>query len=245
MHGRWLRNGLIYLLVLVAIVAIVFSLLPSGGSDEVDGSPQQLIQQVNAGQVAEIEVDGDKVRYELKGVEERFRFEKEQGETVSGILDRAGVPVEEYAGLITNKGGSTLGNIFGVFLNFLPIIIIVAILFFFLRQAQGSNSQAMNFGKSRARVFSGTRPTVTFLDVAGAEEPKEEVRRGGGIPQISREILCLGGSYPKGSTPCRTTWHRQDTLGKGGGWRSRGSLLFHQRLRVCGDVRWRRCLSRA
>ena len=198
MHGRWLRNGLIYLLVLVAIVAIVFSLLPSGGSDEVDGSPQQLIQQVNAGQVAEIEVDGDKVRYELNGVEERFRFEKEQGETVSGILDRAGVPVQEYAGLITNKGGSTLGNIFGVFLNFLPLIIIVAILFFFLRQAQGSNSQAMNFGKSRARVFSGTRPTVTFLDVAGAEEPKEELGEVVEFLKYPEKFSALGARIPKG-----------------------------------------------
>ena len=198
MHGRWLRNGLIYLLVLVAIVAIVFSLLPSGGSDEVDGSPRQLIQQVNAGQVAEIEVDGDKVRYELKGVEEQFRFEKEQGETVSDILDRAGVPVEEYAGLITNKGGSTLGNIFGVFLNFLPLIIIVAILFFFLRQAQGSNSQAMNFGKSRARVFTGTRPTVTFLDVAGAEEPKEELGEVVEFLKYPEKFSALGARIPKG-----------------------------------------------
>mgnify|MGYP003335434889 CR=1 FL=1 len=52
---------------------------------------------------------------------------------------------------------------------------IVAILFFFLRQAQGTNTQAMNFGKSKARMFSGARPSVTFLDVAGVEEAKEEL----------------------------------------------------------------------
>ena len=198
MSGRWLRNGFIYLLVLVAVVAIIFSLLPSGGANKVDGSPNQLIERVNAGEVTKIEVDGDKVRYELRAVEERFEFEKEKGETVGDILDRAGVPVQDYAGLIVNKGGSTLGSVFGVFLNFLPLIIIVAILFFFLRQAQGGNSQAMSFGKSRARMFTGNRPSVTFLDVAGAEEPKEELGEVVEFLKFPEKFVALGARIPKG-----------------------------------------------
>ena len=73
------------------------------------------------------------------------------------------------------KGTSPLGNILGLLFNFLPIIIFGAILVFMMRQAQGTNSQAMSFGRSRARMFTGQKPTVTFVDVAGQEEAKQEL----------------------------------------------------------------------
>lgn len=57
----------------------------------------------------------------------------------------------------------------------LPFLILGAAFFFIFRQAQGSNSAAMSFGKSKARMFSGDQPTVTFADVAGVEESKEEL----------------------------------------------------------------------
>jgi cell division protease FtsH len=58
---------------------------------------------------------------------------------------------------------------------FLPVVLIFALFFFFMRQNQGANNQAMSFGKSRARLFNSDRPTVTFDDVAGADEAKEEL----------------------------------------------------------------------
>jgi cell division protease FtsH len=58
----------------------------------------------------------------------------------------------------------------------LPFIILIGLFWFIFRQAQGSNSAAMSFGKSKARMFSGDHPTVTFEDVAGVEEAKEELQ---------------------------------------------------------------------
>jgi cell division protease FtsH len=58
----------------------------------------------------------------------------------------------------------------------LPFLLIGGLFFFLMRQAQSGNNQAMSFGKSRARMFSGDKPTVTFADVAGVEEAKMELQ---------------------------------------------------------------------
>src|SRR6185436_4902355 len=71
---------------------------------------------------------------------------------------------------------SSWGSVFGILGFLLPTLFLVGILVFMMRQAQGSNSQAMQFGKSRARLFTGNKPTVTFSDVAGVDEPKEELQ---------------------------------------------------------------------
>jgi cell division protease FtsH len=197
MYGRWLRNSFIYLLILVAIVFIVFTLLPGGGSSDVDGSPSLLIEEVRAGKVSEIEVDGDTVRYKLEDGDETFKFEKETGSTVTELLTDAEIPVADHP-KIENKEPSFWSNLPGLLIQFLPIIFIVAILFFFLRQAQGSSNQAMSFGKSKARMFSGTRPSVTFLDVAGVEEAKEELGEVVEFLKFPEKFAALGARIPKG-----------------------------------------------
>jgi cell division protease FtsH len=195
--GRWLRNGFVYLLILVAVVAIIFSLMPSGGSTTAEVTPQEFIQFVQAGQVDEVVVDGDKVKFKVG--DDDFKFEKEKGETVGEILERGGIKVTDSTfPQIKNKGSSAWSNIFGLLINFLPLILIVAILFFFLRQAQGSNSQAMKFGKSGARMLSASRPSITFHDVAGVEEAKEELQEVVEFLKYPEKFISLGARIPKG-----------------------------------------------
>ena len=79
----------------------------------------------------------------------------------------------------------------------LPVIFMAGILFFIFRQAQGGN-QAMSFGKSRARMFTGENPTVTFEDVAGAEESKEELGEIVDFLQEPDKYIQLGARIPKG-----------------------------------------------
>src|SRR3990170_5591089 len=161
MYGRWLRNSFIYLLILVAIVAIVFTLLP-GGSSAVDRPLTGFIEDVKADRIEKVEVNGTELTYKLKGDEQTFKSKMEQGDTVTGILQREGIALDDPGFPdVQIKKNSFWSNVPGLLFQFLPIIFIVAILFFFLRQAQGSNTQAMNFGKSKARMFSGTRPSVT------------------------------------------------------------------------------------
>ena len=198
MYGRWLRNSFIYLLILVAIVAIVFTVLSGGGPGKQEQSLTQFIESARAGEVEKIEVDNSKLTYHLSGNDETtYKTEMEKGDTVRQLLQDAGIEPENFPEIDIKKA-SQWGNVLGILLQFLPIIFIVAVLFFFLRQAQGSSNQALNFGKSRARMFSGSRPSVTFLDVAGVEEAKEELKEVVEFLKYPEKFAALGARIPKG-----------------------------------------------
>src|SRR3989337_756257 len=118
MYGRWLRNSFIYLLILVAIVAIVFTLLP-GGSSAVDRPLTGFIQDVKAGRIESVEVNGTELTYKLKGDEQTFKSKMEQGDTVTGILQENDVdplpPIEI-------KKHSFWSNVPSLLFQFLTII---------------------------------------------------------------------------------------------------------------------------
>jgi cell division protease FtsH len=82
----------------------------------------------------------------------------------------------------------------------LPLILIGGFFFFILRQAQGAGNQALSFGKSRARMFSGDKPTVTFDDVAGADEAKTELAEIVDFLREPEKFISLGARIPKGCT---------------------------------------------
>jgi cell division protease FtsH len=80
----------------------------------------------------------------------------------------------------------------------LPFVILAGVFWFVFRQAQGSNNAAMSFGKSRARMFTGDQPTVTFEDVAGVEEAKEELQEVVEFLREPEKFISLGARIPKG-----------------------------------------------
>jgi cell division protease FtsH len=80
----------------------------------------------------------------------------------------------------------------------LPFIILGAVFWFVFRQAQGSNNAALSFGKSRARMFTGDQPSVTFQDVAGVEEAKEELKEVVEFLREPEKFISLGARIPKG-----------------------------------------------
>jgi cell division protease FtsH len=90
------------------------------------------------------------------------------------------------------------GALGGFFAYFLPVLLMAGVLWFIFRQAQGSNNAAMSFGKSRARMFSGEHPTVTFQDVAGVEESKQELAEIVEFLKEPQKFIQLGARIPKG-----------------------------------------------
>jgi cell division protease FtsH len=80
----------------------------------------------------------------------------------------------------------------------LPGLILIGMFWFIFRQAQGSNNAAMSFGKSKARMFSGDHPTVTFEDVAGVDEAKEELHEVVEFLREPQKFIALGARIPKG-----------------------------------------------
>ena len=197
MGSRWLRNGFIYLLILVAVVAIVYSFFGrSEGTESKDLST--VIADAKAGRVDEIEVSGESLTVKYTTGEE-FKSRKEEGASIIDLLREEGVSVGGPDGVqVSIKGSGGFGNWIGLFISFLPLILFGAILIFFMRQAQGSNSQAMSFGKSKARTFTGNRPTVTFDDVAGVNEAKEELEEIVEFLKYPEKFAALGARIPRG-----------------------------------------------
>jgi cell division protease FtsH len=93
---------------------------------------------------------------------------------------------------------SALGAWLNILGGLIPFILIGGLLIFMMRQAQGSNNQALSFGKSRARMFMGNKPTVTFADVAGVDEAKQDLQEIVEFLKFPDKFAALGARIPKG-----------------------------------------------
>ena len=199
MNSRWMRNSFIYLIILVAVVLVVIMFFsPSSSSREIALS--EVIAEAQQGNVESIEVKGDNLTVQLRTQEEPVSSRKEKDASIEQILRDNGVPIGAGEGAVEIRveGPSSFGNIFGLLFNFLPLIIFGAIIIFMMRQAQGSNSQAMSFGRSKARMITGQSPTVTFLDVAGQDEAKQELAEIVEFLKYPEKFAALGARIPHG-----------------------------------------------
>ena len=195
MNTKWLRNGFIYLLIVVAIIAIFFTLFPERESTERPIS--EIIAMAKQRQVATIEIRGDKLTaYTTRG--ETLTSRKEGGASLLELLTDAGVDPYGSNPTVVVKGSSGLGSLFSILLNFLPLIFFGAVLLFIMRQAQGNSNQTFSFGRSRARMLVGAQPSVSFADVAGADEAKEELEEVVEFLKYPERFLSLGARIPKG-----------------------------------------------
>src|SRR3990172_5505792 len=194
MDSRW-RNSFIYLLILVAIVAIHFPLLPTG-PDSRERSITEVIDLTKNGFIERLEVQGDSITAITRNGE-RLKSRKEPSASMIELLEKAGVKVGEDVQVVVKESGQ-FGNWFGIIINFLPLIFFGGLLLFMMRQAQGTNNQALSFGRSRARLFVGNRPTVTFSDVAGVEEAKAELQEVVEFLKYPEKFHALGARIPRG-----------------------------------------------
>ena len=198
MSSRWLRNGFIYLLILIAVIAIVYSMFFARSSGVEEKNLGQVLADAKAGQVTDIVVSGDTLTATYTSGTE-YKSRKEEGASIVDLLREEGVEVGPGGvNVQVKKPGGFLSGYGGLLISFLPLILFGGILIFFMRQASGSNSQAMSFGKSRARAFTGNSQNVTFDDVAGVDEAKEELQEVVEFLKFPEKFVSLGARIPRG-----------------------------------------------
>jgi cell division protease FtsH len=195
--SRWFKNGLVYLLIIVAVGALFFNVFyrPEGLSTV---PLTEVAQEAKKGNIEEIVVSGDELTVTLASGE-KVRSHKDRASDITEVLRNLGVTENQLSNIsLQFKEPSEFGNWIGILMSLLPVILFGGLLFFMMRQAQSGNSQALSFGKSRARLFSGDKPTVTFADVAGVEEAKEELQEVVEFLKEPEKFIALGARIPKG-----------------------------------------------
>ncbi len=197
--NQWLRNGFIYLLILVAVAALFFNIFQQPKQPNVIPI-SKLAQSVEAGTVSKISANGTTLTITYKDNNVTEVTNKSNPDiSVEETLKNLGVPADKIAGVeIVYEQPTQWSSILTILSGFLPLIFVGALFFFLMRQAQTGNNQAMSFGKSRARMFSGDKPTVTFADVAGVDEAKQELQEVVEFLKEPDKFTALGARIPKG-----------------------------------------------
>lgn len=201
MNNSRSQSMIIYTLLFIAIAVMVFFQVSDQSATTEGLTISQLAGDVKAGTVSRIVTDADdhvKVTY-TDGTQKITQ--KENGVSIVEQLIALGVTSEDLAKnnvqVEVEPPSSWLG-ILSVLSYILPFLLMFGLFWWIFRQAQGSNNQAMSFGKSRARMFSGERPTVTFDDVAGADESKGELKEVVEFLKEPQKFIQLGARIPKG-----------------------------------------------
>ena len=156
--GRWMRSGFIYLLVIIAVIAIFYIVIPRSDASEKPLSAVIADAAAEPPRIRTIEVSGDRLNVTTRsGAEYTSRIGANV--RIEELLQGEGVELKNTTIEINYKPSGGFGSFFRVLISFLPLIFFGALILFMMRQAQGSNSQTMNFDAA-GRVSSwSTSPT--------------------------------------------------------------------------------------
>jgi len=190
MRINWKRSLIFYAFIVIAAVVLFTVVLPSGQEPK-EIPLSQAIEMSKNGEIYSIMVSNSSLNITGKNGSEFIAHK----EAYTSIYDIEGLVLEGVEVDVEGSGGVDWG---AVFINILPLIFIGGLLFFLFSQARGANNQAMSFGRSKARMFNVNTPTVTFNDVAGVEEAKQELQEVVDFLRSREKFQALGARIPKG-----------------------------------------------
>jgi cell division protease FtsH len=196
LNPKFFRNGIVMLALVVVALAVVITLVTQSNTSP-DHPYTDFLKDVQAGTVHSITQEGSKLTVETdKGT---------YTVVVPGLLAEAlpDITAAAQAGnkpvpQLTAKPPADTSWLGLIITGLLPILIIGGFIFFMMRQAQGTNNQALSFGKSRARMFLGNKTVVTFADVAGVDEAKTELQEVVEFLKYPEKFNSLGARIPRG-----------------------------------------------
>src|SRR5207244_1709214 len=192
--------GILTLLLVVMGVALLYAYRAQSPAAK-DMVYSDAVARIQRGEVSKIAVTGNKATVELRDGQQRFQVnlpDRDEGKFASAVDDYNRQNPSKPVELKYEQESATFGLIGSVLLSLLPVLLIGAFFIYMMRQAQGTNNQALSFGKSRARMFIGNKPTITFDDVAGVDEAKQELQEVVEFLKYPEKFSTVGARIPRG-----------------------------------------------
>lgn len=193
MNSQLFKNLVLWLVIFVAIIAL-YQLVhtPRESYEEIPYS--EFLSSLDSGDVKELEFKGEEIKGQYVGASDDAAISFK----TTGPANDQLIKTLEEKGVTFKFDSDKEGSLTSILLNWAPLLLLVVIMVFFMRQLQAGGTKAMSFGKNKARMLSENQNKTTFKDVAGIDEAKEEVQEIVDFLKNPKKFTKLGGRIPKG-----------------------------------------------
>jgi len=193
LNSQLFKNLVLWLVIFVAIIAL-YQLVhtPRESYEEIPYS--EFLASLDSGDIKELEFKGEEIKGKYVGASDDAALSFK----TTGPANDQLIKTLEEKGVIFKFDLDKEGSLTSILLNWAPLLLLVVIMVFFMRQLQAGGTKAMSFGKNKARMLSENQNKTTFKDVAGIDEAKEEVQEIVDFLKNPKKFTKLGGRIPKG-----------------------------------------------
>jgi cell division protease FtsH len=207
LNPKFFRNGIVMLVLVVGTVALLYTWISASNTmaTKAYSGPKSFLEDIAKGNVEKVVQQGETLTVDLTTAAGGVPAKPEYTVTLPNVLTQVSQDIRTAAekGAVAEptfdpKPAPDTSWIGLLLTGLLPLLVIGGFIFFMMRQAQGTNNQALSFGKSRARMFLGNKTVVTFNDVAGVDEAKTELQEVVEFLKYPEKFNSLGARIPRG-----------------------------------------------